>query len=202
LRTSSDAAASPAVRGRGDAAAGAAARGRGDAAAGAAARGRGDAAAGGGPAPAEDLAPRLRLSLTRTARRLRQESGSLLSPSLTAALATVERHGPMTPSDLAARERVQRPTATRLLARLEDEGLVSRTPDPTDGRCSLVSLTPEGRALLEGLRTRKTAYLARRLEGLRAEDRAVLARAADLLEAMLEADVPDAGRAARGGPAS
>jgi DNA-binding MarR family transcriptional regulator len=144
------------------------------------------------PVPADDLAPRLRLAVTRTARRLRQESGSLLSPSLTAALATIERHGPMTPSDLAARERIQRPTATRLLARLEEERLVTRTPDPADGRSSLVSPTPAGRALLEGVRTRKTAYLARRLEELDAGDRAALARAADVLERMFDAE-PDAG---------
>ena len=61
----------------------------------------------------------------RTARRLRQEAGGELSPSLTAALSTVERHGPLTPSEVAARERIQRPTATRVLARLEEEGLIA-----------------------------------------------------------------------------
>jgi DNA-binding MarR family transcriptional regulator len=121
----------------------------------------------------------------RTARRLRQEAGSDLSPSLTAALSTVERHGPMTPSELAARERIQRPTATRVLARLEDNGLVERTPDPHDGRSSLVAATPAARALLDELRTRKTAFLAARLERLGPDDRAVLDRAAGILERML-----------------
>lgn len=133
-----------------------------------------------------DLAGRLRLAIARTARRLRQEAGGDLSPTLTAALATIDRHGPLTPSELAARERVQRPTATRLLARLEDGGLVARTPDPDDGRSSLVAATGEGRALLDRLRTRKTAYLARRLETLPPEDRAALERAAAVLERMLE----------------
>jgi DNA-binding MarR family transcriptional regulator len=132
-----------------------------------------------------DLAGRLRLAIARTARRLRQEAGAELSPSLTAALATIERHAPMTPSELASRERIQRPTATRLLARLEDAGLVERTPDPHDGRSSLVSATPAARELMDELRLRKTAYLARRLEGLSEEDRAVLERAADVLERML-----------------
>ena len=104
---------------------------------------------------------------------------------MTAALATIERHGPMTPSELAARERIQRPTATRVLARLEEMGLIARTPDPQDRRSSLVAPTPAARELLDELRTRKTAFLAERLEGLDAEDRATLDRAADILERML-----------------
>ena len=132
-----------------------------------------------------DLAGQLRLTIVRTARRLRQEAGTELSPSQTAALSTVERHGPLTPSELAARERIQRPTATRVLARLADDGLVERTPDPQDRRSALVSATPAARALLAELRTRKTAFLAERLERLDAEDRAVLERAAGILERML-----------------
>jgi len=123
--------------------------------------------------------------IVRTARRLRQETGVELSPSLTAALATVGRHGPLTPSELAARERIQRPTATRVLARLEELGLIARTPDPQDRRSSLVAVSATGSALLDELRTRKTAFLAERLEGLDADERAVLDRAADILERML-----------------
>jgi DNA-binding MarR family transcriptional regulator len=132
-----------------------------------------------------DLAGRLRLTIVRTARRLRQESGTELSPSLTAALATIEKYGPMTPSEVAARERIQRPTATRVLARLEEGGLVERMRDPADGRSSLLSATPAGRELLARLRTRKTAFLADRLDRLDPEERAVIDRAADILERML-----------------
>ena len=132
-----------------------------------------------------DLASHLRLTIARTARRLRQEGGTGLSPSMTAALATIECHGPMTPSELAARERIQRPTATRVIARLEEMGLIGRTTDPQDRRSSLVSVTPEATALLAEQRTRKTAFLAERLDGLDAEDRAALERAADVLERML-----------------
>jgi DNA-binding MarR family transcriptional regulator len=135
--------------------------------------------------PTTDLAGHLRLTIVRTARRLRQEAGTDLSPSLTAALSTVERHGPMTPSELAARERIQRPTATRVIVRLVENGLVERTPDPRDGRSSLVAATPSGRALLAELRTRKTAFLAERLARLDPDERAVLDRAADILEGML-----------------
>lgn len=136
-----------------------------------------------------DLASRLRLVIARTARRLRQEAGEDLSPSLTSALATVDRHGPLTPSEVADRERIQRPTATRILARLEEAALLRRTRDPHDGRSSLVAVTPEGHELLQRIRTRKNAYLARRLDGVSAEDRAALQRAAEILERLLEEEV-------------
>jgi len=135
-----------------------------------------------------DLAVRLRLAITRTSRRLRQEAGTGLSPTLTAALATIDVHGPLTPSELAARERVQRPTATRLVARLEELGVLQRAADPADRRSSLLSVTPEGHALLEEMRGRKTAYLAHRIEKLDAEERAALDRAAAILERLLEDD--------------
>jgi DNA-binding MarR family transcriptional regulator len=133
-----------------------------------------------------DLAVRLRLAIARTARRLRQEAGEELSPSQTAALATIDRHGPLTPSELATREGIQRPTVTRIVSRLEEGGLVQRTRDPQDGRSALVALTPEGRELLARGRTRKDAYLARRLRELDAEERATLQRAATILERLLE----------------
>ena len=132
-----------------------------------------------------DLAHDLRVAVARTARRLRQESGTDLSPSLTAALAVVERDGPLTPSELAARERIQRPTVTRILARLDEAGVVTRAADPGDGRSSLVSATDAGRALLAAARTRKDAFLSERLEALSAADRVTLARAAELLEDLL-----------------
>jgi DNA-binding MarR family transcriptional regulator len=131
-------------------------------------------------------ADRLRLVLARTARRLRQEAGTDLGPSLVAALATVERRGPLTPSEVAAHERIQRPTATRLIARLEEQGLIERTAAPGDARSCLLSITPAGAAALAEIRTRKDAFLAQRLRTLPAEDRATLARAADLLEELLQ----------------
>jgi DNA-binding MarR family transcriptional regulator len=134
----------------------------------------------------EELAPRLRWAITRMARRLRQEAGVSLGPSQVAALATIERHGPLSPSELAQIERIKRPTATRILRHLEEGGLVERVRDPADGRASILSTTQEGRRLLKRLRERKTAYLAKRLGDLDAEDRRTLERAAELLEGMLE----------------
>ena len=122
------------------------------------------------------------------ARRLRQEAGTDLSPSQVSALATIERHGPLAPSELAERERIKRPTATRILARLVEAGLVERVPDPADGRSVIVSASSEGLVLVRRLRQRKTAYLARRMRDLPAEDRAVLARAAAVLETVLEGE--------------
>jgi DNA-binding MarR family transcriptional regulator len=137
---------------------------------------------------AVDVAARLRLAVTRTARRLRQEAGPGLSPTLLAALATIERHGPITPSDLAAAERVQRPTATRVVTRLEEQDLAERRDDPRDGRSCFVSVTPRGAALLKEQRNRKTAFLAARLDDLPADDIQALDRAAEILERVLEDD--------------
>src|SRR3954449_383045 len=99
-----------------------------------------------------DLATALRLAITRTARRLPQQAGGGLTPTLAAALATSDRHGPLTPSDLAAREGIRRPTATRLVDKLAEHGYVERTADPLDGRSCLISATAEGRAHLRDVR--------------------------------------------------
>ena len=138
-----------------------------------------------------DLAARLRMAVVRTSRRLRQEAaegGAELTPSAVSALATVERHGPLTPSELAAIERIKRPTATRILRGLEEAGLVDRSPDPEDGRSALLSVNGAGRERLRRLRGRKNAYLARRMRDLPAEDLEALERAASILERMLEGE--------------
>lgn len=144
-----------------------------------------------------DVAARLRMGIVRTARRLRQEAASEasgLTPTSTAALATIERHGPLTPSELAELERVRRPTITRTLGCLDREGLIARTPDPADGRSSLVSVNGAGRERLRRLRGRKNAFLARRMRDLPADDVRVLERATEILEGILEEP-----RAKRGG---
>src|SRR3954463_5630344 len=127
--------------------------------------------------PLTDSAARLRMAIVRTARRLRQEAAAEatgLTPTSTAALATIERHGPLTPSELAEIERVKRPTITRTLGCLEREGLIDRTPDPDDGRSNLISVNAAGREQLRRLRGRKNAYLARRMRDLPSEDVATL----------------------------
>jgi DNA-binding MarR family transcriptional regulator len=135
-----------------------------------------------------DLAHRLRPAIARLARRMRQEAGGELSASQSAAMTTIDCHGPLTPSEVAARERIQRPTATRILARLEESGLISRTADPADRRSSLVSATPAGSALLVARRERRDAWMAAQLDSLPSEDLATLDRAAGILERLLEED--------------
>ncbi len=143
--------------------------------------------------PLAEAAARLRMAIVRTSRRLRQESAAAagqLTPTAAAALATVERHGPLTPSELAEIERVKRPTATRTLRVLDEAGLVERAPDPEDGRSALVSVTPAGRERLRRLRRRKNAYLARRMRDLPGEDVETLERAAAILERILADERP------------
>jgi len=138
-----------------------------------------------------ETAARLRMAIVRTSRRLRQEAAGAagqLTPTAAAALATVERHGPLTPSELAEIERVKRPSATRTLAALAEAGLVERARDPEDGRSALVSVTAAGRERLRRLRGRKNAYLARRMRELPDEDVAALARAAEILEQVLDGE--------------
>ena len=119
----------------------------------------------------------------RLARRLRNErSDSALTLTQLAALATLERHGAMTPGELAAHERVQPPSMTRVLAVLEDGGLVARAPHPTDGRQAVLSVADRGRELLRADRRRREEWLARRLGELPPADVAALRAAVDVLD--------------------
>jgi len=130
-----------------------------------------------------ELASTLRVSVMRLGRRLRAERVVTdLSLTQMAALGTLDRHGPLTPRELAEHERVQPPSMTRVLAGLEERGLILRTPHETDGRQHLVSLTAEANALLREDRRRRDAWLARRLAELTQEDRDVLYAAAPVIE--------------------
>ncbi len=136
-----------------------------------------------------DTASHLRNAIVRTARRLRQEGAAEtggMTATAVSALATINRSGPLTPSEIAEIERVKRPSMTRTLGCLEREGLIERTPDPTDGRSFLVAINDAGRERLARLRRRKSAYLARRLRKLDPDEVETLARAAELLERIRE----------------
>ncbi|HWG93008.1 MAG TPA: MarR family transcriptional regulator [Mycobacteriales bacterium] len=129
------------------------------------------------------LASALRLSVMRLARRMRAErSDSALTLTQLAALSSVERLGPVTPGELAEAERVQPPSMTRVVASLQDAGLVARAPHPTDGRQVLLSVTPAGAALLREDRRRREAWLAQRLAALPADDRDLLRDAVEVLD--------------------
>ena len=131
-----------------------------------------------------ELAGRLRLASARLHRRLRQEAHTGLSPSQQSALGTIERHGPITLGDLAAAEVVAPPTITKVVAWLEEEGLIARTVDPSDRRVTRVSATAAGRRRLEQSRARRNAFLADRLEDLGPDAVRRLHEAIDALEAL------------------
>ena len=133
-----------------------------------------------------ELASRLRLAVTRLARRLRTQLPGELSPSQLATLATVERLGPITLGELSTAERVKPPTMTKIVACLEEQGLVSRTVDQSDRRVARVEATAAGLAFLDDSRQQKDAYLAQRLRTVSGEDRIVLEQAAEVLERILE----------------
>jgi DNA-binding MarR family transcriptional regulator len=128
------------------------------------------------------LAARLRLGVTRLARRLRQEAEAGITPSMLSALSSAERRGPLTMRDLCAAEQVQPPTMTRIVAALVEAGLVVREADEVDGRVAWVRVTPEGRRLLERSRRRKEAYLAKALRVLDPRELEHLETAAGVLE--------------------
>ncbi len=127
----------------------------------------------------EEVSSRLRIAVNRLQRRLRQESLGGLSPAQASALGSVGRHGSPTLGELAALEQVQPPTITRIVASLTDAGMVTRVADPNDRRSARVRITPAGERALEQMRTRKNAFLLRRLDDLTPEEQQ---RATDLVE--------------------
>ena len=129
-----------------------------------------------------EMAARLRLSATRLARRLRQESGAGLTSSQLSALAVIERHGPLTLGALAEHEGVAPPSITRVVTRLEAEGLVVRQADSDDRRVARVTLSARGAALIAESRRRKTAWLTGRIAALDHGQRQRLADALDVLD--------------------
>lgn len=129
------------------------------------------------------LAADLRQAVGRTHRRLRAQVGDAHLPyAQYSVLVVLGREGPTTPGRLAEIEGVQPPTMTRTVNCLAELGLVSKGPDPTDGRLVVVALTPVGEAEVRETRRRRDAWLTARLARLAPDDRAVLARAAVLLK--------------------
>jgi len=139
------------------------------------------------------LATTLRISVSRLARRLRVErtvpgqAEPVLSDTQFAALATLEKHGAMSPGELAGHERVQPPSMTRVIAALEEWQLVTRAAHASDRRQVVLTVTPAGRVLVAKARRRRDAWLARRLNELTPQERATLRAAAPILEKLSQA---------------
>ena len=129
----------------------------------------------------------LHVAVMRLARRLRAERADHgLTLTQLSALATLQRHGPLTPRALADHERVTPPSMTRTLAALADAGLVTRSADPLDGRSQVIALTPAAEELLARDRQRRADWLASRTATLSDTDRVTLERAAVILEGLAE----------------
>jgi len=136
--------------------------------------------------PDTALAARLRLAVTRLARRLRKEAEPGITPTMLAALSSIGHAERLTMSDLCAAEQVQPPTMTRVVAAMVEAGLVLREPDADDRRVAWVRLTAEGKKLLERSRRRKEEFLGRGLRSLEPRELTVLEEAAGILERLTE----------------
>lgn len=129
------------------------------------------------------LASRLRVAVVRLNRRLRaQSSDSVITLSQISALSCLHKAGSMTPGELATREGVQPPSMTRVIAALEELGLVSRHAHPTDGRQAIVELTTAGHAKIEEEVSERERWLDQQLADLTAEERAELSHAAEVID--------------------
>ena len=135
-----------------------------------------------------ELASRLRLSVTRLHRRLRQHSAGALTQSQASALASIGQLGSPTLGELASRESVQPPSMTRIVGALEALGHVTRVVEPADRRVTRVALTPEGSQVLERSRSLKNAFLARQLHRLAPGERQALSDLTVLLERLVAMD--------------
>jgi len=139
-------------------------------------------------ATADDLAARLRDAITRLNRRVRQARpvGDLTFSQLSA-LTSLQLAGALTPRELADVERVQPPTMTKIVGKLEDLGLVVRTPHPTDGRQVILAPTEQGRAVYAQFERERNEWLARHLAELAPSERETLARAAEIMQQVAKA---------------
>ena len=138
--------------------------------------------------PPAQLAPQLRDAITRLNRRVRQARpvGDLTVTQLSA-LTSLQLAGALTPRELADVERVQPPTMTKIVAKLEERGLVQRTPHPTDGRQVILAATEGGRAVLDQFERARNEWLANRLAALTEDERDTLRRAAEILQGIARA---------------
>jgi DNA-binding MarR family transcriptional regulator len=140
-----------------------------------------DSTSAGGASDAE-IAATMRLAIARIYRQLRQDNTEGLTLTQLSALVRVEENEPVRPGQLATIEGISPSTLTRLIASLEDGGLIERLTDPSDGRVSHLQMTDDGRAALEQIRSRRTALLQSRLAKLTVEDRDRLLAALPALE--------------------
>jgi DNA-binding MarR family transcriptional regulator len=144
-------------------------------------------ASGTNDARARQTADQLHSAAIHLLRRLRREdAASGLTAARLSALSVIVFRGPLTLGALAAAEQVRPATMTRIVAALESAGLVTKEPNPNDGRAPLLRATPAGMQLLAEGRDRRVTVLAEQLAALPGEELAMLARAAELLDRLAQ----------------
>lgn len=139
--------------------------------------------------PADDLpalSAAIRISVNRLARQMRGQQVAGLSASALSALAMVQKHGPLSLSELAAADNVTPAAITRVTGMLTSLGLVRRVVDPSDGRASLLVVAPGGEAALAELGTLRDRFLERGLTRMKAADRRILLKAMPLIDALAD----------------
>jgi DNA-binding MarR family transcriptional regulator len=137
---------------------------------------------------ADELAKTLREAIQRLNRRVRQARpiGDLTFSQLSA-LTSLQLAGALTPRELADTERVQPPTMTKIVGKLEERGLVARTPHPTDGRQVILAPTEKGRAMYAQYERARNQWLAVQLDSLTPSERETLAQAAEIMQQVARA---------------
>jgi DNA-binding MarR family transcriptional regulator len=133
-----------------------------------------------------EVAGNLRVALMRMVRLLKRETDGEHSVSVIAALGSLASRGPLTLGELAEAEGVSRPSMTVLAASLLEQKLIAREPDPSDGRLVRVHITNAGHRVLERSRTRRNAFLAKRLGALGRDELRILDEAATILLRLVE----------------
>ena len=131
---------------------------------------------------------RLRVVLLRLTRRIRASVDDGITASQRSTLGTIFHYGSVTVGQIAEREHVQPPSASKIVAALEQMGYVERSSDPADRRCSLISLTPAGRDAVNEMRAAGLGFLAGRLAELDPRDLATLEGSLPALERLLGGD--------------
>ena len=133
-----------------------------------------------------EVASNLRVALMRMVRRLKRETDGEHSVSVVGALGSLNSRGPLTLSEWAEAEGVSRPSMTVMAANLLSQNLIAKEPDPDDGRLVRVHITNTGKRVLKQSRTRRNAYLAKRLGALTSDELRILDEAATILLRMVE----------------
>ncbi|GAA1899939.1 MarR family winged helix-turn-helix transcriptional regulator [Williamsia serinedens] len=137
----------------------------------------------------DNLASDLSLAVVRLARHLRgRRATSTVSLTQLSALNTLSQQGPMTPGAMAAQERVQPPSMTRVIASLADLGMVKRDPHPTDGRQIIVTLSDLGQKVIADETHAREAWLRGQLAKLGDEEQATLRSAVEIMSGIVAGD--------------